>query len=271
MVSERSKKLWELTVTDENKSFVFSEFFVSNNINSSSLEHALRRLLDTRGKLNPEGCLYYTSQAETIISRALKRLNIRAIPSKRCFALASLLNERSITTIAMNPGYIPERNSRLTKNKPIVERLPDELKGDKWAFVQLPFIELIRETAKISEGEIFGACPKLKWLSDDIPNDTLIPGLVVYSKRAFPLAAWTNGYELAEISNQAKENCLVIDLGMNRRWLYGRYGSNEAAKREAEEWEKTKKDAKGIHFLAVQPDDDTYSIEGLWIMCNKEG
>lgn len=269
ILSEHGKKLWELTVTDENKSFVFSEFLPNNNINSSSLERALQKLLNTPGVQHPVSCLYYRSQIENIISRALRRLNIEAIPSRRCFALTTLLKERISTTLTLNPSFTT-KNERVSKSNQLVQRLPDALRGDRWAFVQLPLGDLILESSKIQEGEIFGACPKLKWLNKDLPNTTIVPGIVVYSERAFPLAAWTNSHELAEISHQNEENCVAIDFGINKRWLYGRYRSNQAAKREAEEWERAKNKAKGIHFLAIQGDDDTDQIEGLWIMCNTE-
>eukprot|EP00746_Dinoflagellata_sp_MGD_P155416 gnl/MRDRNA2_/MRDRNA2_85359_c0_seq1.p1 gnl/MRDRNA2_/MRDRNA2_85359_c0~~gnl/MRDRNA2_/MRDRNA2_85359_c0_seq1.p1 ORF type:complete len:306 (-),score=-8.49 gnl/MRDRNA2_/MRDRNA2_85359_c0_seq1:73-990(-) len=270
MLSERGKKLWEITVTDENMSFVFSEFILSNNISSSSLERILKKLLTTPGTLKPVGCLYFASQTENIISRALTRLNIRATPSRRCFAIAKLLNERKTTTLALNPGYTPQRINKLSKNNVVTQTLPEQLRGDRWAFVQLPFSELTLESRRIWQEEIFGACPNLKWLSKGIPRDATIPGLVVYSKRAFPLAAWTHSHQLVEIAYRKKENCLVIEHGTNQRWLYGKLTSSVVAKREAEEWEKAKIKAKGIHFLAIQCEDALSDLEGIWIMRNIE-
>ncbi len=34
----------------------------------------------------------------------------------------------------------------------------------------------------------------------DLPPDTLVPGVAVYSRRADPLAGWTNGLELAALT-----------------------------------------------------------------------
>jgi hypothetical protein len=31
----------------------------------------------------------------------------------------------------------------------------------------------------------------------DLPRDILVPGVAVFSRRAMPLAAWTNGLEIA--------------------------------------------------------------------------
>jgi len=257
ILSENGKSLWELTITDADKSFVFSEFFLSNNINSSSLEKVLKKLLSTKGVLYPNSCLYFRSQIENIISRALSRLNITAIPSRRCYGLTSLLKERMTTTLKENPGFTPGNNYSLTTNNPIIKNLPDALRGDRWAFVQLPYSVLIEETEKIFQGEIFGSCPKLKWIQKEMKSETVVPGVVVYSERAFPLAAWTNSHELAEISCDYENDCIMIDLGINQRWLYSRYRSSQAAKREAQEWEKYKRIAKGLHFLAVQSEDET--------------
>jgi len=262
--SERGKKLWELTVTDADKSFVFSEFFLSNNINSASIEKALKKMLSAPGVLYPNSCLYFRCQTENIISRALSRLNIKAIPSRRCYGLVNLLEGRLTTTLTANPGFILGGNNNLTRDYPILKTLPDALRGDKWAFVQLPYSELIEEAKKVLKGEIFGSCQNPKWKKEEIASDTIVP--VVYSKRAFPLAAWTNSHEIAEISCNNDKNCLMIDFGITDRWYYSQYRPSQAAEREAEAWEMAKRKAMGLHFMAVQSEDETEDIDGLWIM-----
>merc|ERR1711998_408000 len=116
----------------------------------------------------------------------------------------------------------------------------------------MPFSELKKEMKKIVRGEIFGSCPDIAMLSESISPNTIIPGVIVLSRRAFPLAAWTHSNEIAAISTYPAENCLVIDYGLNQRWRYGRYRRNDAAIREARAWESAKRRADGLHFLAVQ-------------------
>jgi hypothetical protein len=45
---------------------------------------------------------------------------------------------------------------------------------------------------------MFGAAMDLKAAGlADLPSDILVPGVAVFSRRAMPLAAWTNGLEIA--------------------------------------------------------------------------
>jgi len=266
ILDERGKKLWELVITDANKSFVFSRFFSGNNINSSSIGNALKEVIETPGATRPLDCLFFRSQIQNIITRALSTVSIKAIPSRRCFGLINLLRERQVTTLQESPGFYFGGVYPTAFEAPTTSKLPDALRGDQWAFVQLSFFELQDEIAKIVEGEIFGSTPNLQCISKSCSSETIIPGVVVCSPRAFPLAAWTNSHELAAVSTDFDRNCLVIDFGINQRWCYGSYRPSEAAIKEAEAWEKTKSNADGLHFLAIQSEFESNQVEGLWIM-----
>lgn len=53
------------------------------------------------------------------------------------------------------------------------------------------------------QGNLFGAKFSLASAGvDDLPRDTLVPGVAVFSRRALPLAAWTNGLEIAGVMGQ---------------------------------------------------------------------
>lgn len=78
------------------------------------------------------------------------------------------------------------------------EPLPDALRGEKWAFVQLPLGPLLDMLKAVDAGDLFGAAMDLKSAGlDGLPRDVLVPGVAVFSRRATPLAAWTNGLEIA--------------------------------------------------------------------------
>jgi hypothetical protein len=62
----------------------------------------------------------------------------------------------------------------------------------------------------------------------------------VFSRRALPLAAWTNGLELACISADVARSCLILETGVNQRWRYGAWQTSPESVLEAEAWEDAK-------------------------------
>lgn len=51
------------------------------------LKLALAEILEQPGAVKPERCRFFRGQMQTIISRALTELEIKPVPSRRCFAL----------------------------------------------------------------------------------------------------------------------------------------------------------------------------------------
>ena len=107
-----------------------------------------------------------------------------------------------------------------------------------------------------------------------------IPGFIIYSDRATPLAAWMSGLEIAavragreESSNYASKNSetarLLLDTGTTETWqLADLVGAEMQA--EGERFETAKKAANGIHFIAVQDSPESESFAGFWLMQNRE-
>ncbi len=65
-------------------------------------------------------------------------------------------------------------------------------------------------------------------------------GVAVYSARSVPLAAWTAGYELANLAADADRACLVLETGVNQRWRYGSYRRTPENTAEARAWQDAK-------------------------------
>jgi len=53
----------------------------------SQLRLALMEILEQPGAVKPEHVCFFRGQMQTIISRALTELQIKPLPSRRCFAL----------------------------------------------------------------------------------------------------------------------------------------------------------------------------------------
>ena len=129
ILDERGKKLWELLICDERRDFEFSRFFSNNQINSTQvqpparlgrallerrsctcspvsscnpdgsnnvshlwclqLKNALSELMNQPGAQRPKRVKFFRGQMQTIITRAVADLDIKPIPSRRCFTLLS--------------------------------------------------------------------------------------------------------------------------------------------------------------------------------------
>jgi len=270
IIDERGKKLWELLVTDSKRSFVFSEFFRSNKVNSTSVKLTLTKLLTKFDSKKPIRCHFFRNQSQNIITRALNDLEIRAIPSRRCPTLMDLLEERLELVYKKHPGYNETSLNISTTELSIPKPLPDALIGENWSFVQLSADNLKKEVRDSVERNSFGSTSAFYKILDRVIGDKIIPGVVVVSKRSIPLSAWTNSLELASISVDSKLACLILESGISQRWIYCSYRKSEANNQEARAWERSKKNVKGLHFLAIQSSRDSDTVSGLWLMQTRE-
>lgn len=246
ILDERGKKVWELLICDASRSFEYSQYFPNNKINSTELKRAIQDILELPGAKKPEKVRFFRAQMQTIITRALLDLGIAPIPSRRCFALTAWLQEREETVYKVHPGYNEKAITMFTLDLGAPEELPDALRGESWAFVQLPLAALRGELIAVETGKSFGSTLDLENLGlglENINDDMVIPGVAVYSRRADPLAAWTNGLELAAVSADTDRAFLILETGVNQRWKYGAYRRTLESTAEAQAWEAAKRAA----------------------------
>ncbi|KAF4360984.1 hypothetical protein F8388_016793 [Cannabis sativa] len=184
----RGKKLWELVVCDESLSLQFTKYFPNNVINSITLKDAIEGISEDLGIPLPDKIRYFRSQMQTIITKACNELGIKPVPSKRCVSLLLWLDERFETVYTRHPGYQKGAKPLLALDNPFPMELPDNLFGDRWAFVQLPLSAVREEILSLESKLVFGSSLDLDLLGIEIDDNTMIPGLAVSSSRAKPLA-----------------------------------------------------------------------------------
>lgn len=270
IVDERGKKVWELLVTDSERSFVFAEYFPNNKINSVTLKKALSEIIEQQGQ-KPEKIRYFRSQMQTIISRALGELEIKPVASRRCISLMGLVEERMETEYSQHPGYDPLSAPLISLEKGSPNELPDALRGEMWTYTELPLDLVKEEAAAVAKGATsFGAITSLERAGITLPPETTIPGVVVFSRRAAPLAAWTNGLEVANLIADMDRDCLILETGVSARWRYGSWVKTPDARQESQLWNAAKKAAKGLHFLAVQDDPESDTCSGFWLLWERD-
>ncbi|KAK4476373.1 hypothetical protein RD792_015522 [Penstemon davidsonii] len=262
----RGKKIWELVVCDDSLSLQYTKFFPNNVINSVTLKNAIVSICDELGVPLPEKIRFFRSQMLTIITRACNELGVKPVPSKRCLSLVLWLEERYETVYTRHPGFQKGSKPLSSLDNPFPMELPENLYGEKWAFVQLPFSAVREEVSSLETRFAFGTSLDLDLLGIEVGDDTLIPGLAVSSSRAKPLAAWMNGLEVCALEADTTRANVILSVGIATRYIYATYKKTPVTTSEAEAWEAAKKACGGLHFLAVQNDLDSDDCVGFWLL-----
>uniref|UniRef100_J3LEN5 PI-PLC Y-box domain-containing protein n=1 Tax=Oryza brachyantha TaxID=4533 RepID=J3LEN5_ORYBR len=266
ILDARGKKVWELVVCDATLSLQFTRFFPNTSINSVTLRDALASVASSLGVPLPDRARFFRSQMQTIITRACNELGVKAVPSRRCVSLLLWLEERYETVYSRHPGFQTGTKPLLTLDNPFPTSLPENLFGDKWAFVQLPFSAVREEVESLERRYAFGAGLDLDLLGFELDENTLIPGVAVESSRAKPLAAWMNGLELCSMEVDTGRANLILSAGVSTRYVYAGYQKSAATTQEAEAWEAAKKACGGLHFLAIQENLNSDGCVGFWLL-----
>ena len=269
LLDERGKKKWELLVCNTSRTFEHSEFLPNNKINSVVLRDKLAKIIEEQGGKKPRKVLYFRTQLQTIVTRALEELDIKAVASKRCFSIMTWLDERVETVYKTDPGYDPKASTGFVVQEAIPKDIKDALRGEMWLFVQMDWASLKEEMKDVTRGKAFGEIfdPNAQGL--DIKDETLIPGVAIFSRRAGPLAGWTGSLDLSNIKPDRKRACLILETGVNNKWKYAAFDKTKENIAESEAWESAKESVGGLHFLAIQDNPDADVCSGIWLLLDR--
>jgi RNA-binding protein Tab2/Atab2 len=99
-----------------------------------------------------------------------------------------------------------------------------------------------------------------------IASDTKIPGFMMFSQRAIPLAAWMSGLELGFL--QFEGGLLPrmrLETGASDSWILANLTTPQMVA-EAKHFEESKKQTQQVHFLAIQSASESASFAGFWLL-----
>jgi len=268
ILDERQKKLWELLICQSpigindttDSLYRYSEFTDNQQVNSIWLRSAIEKAI-AEAPEPPEKIRFFRRQMSNMITKACGELAIPTAVSRRTYLLNQWLEQRMAEVYPTYPGYQPGTNPSAPYMNSAPQPLPDALIGEKWTFVSLE----TEAFTEMSEWDIdFGEAFPLSMM--DLAPNSPIPGLIIYSSRAQPLAAWMSGLELAFIqflpSSPAK---LLLNTGGNDCWILANL-TNPSTIAEAQRFSEAKSKAKEVHFLAVQSDPESESFAGFWLL-----
>ncbi|MGB5771292.1 MAG: Tab2/Atab2 family RNA-binding protein [Crocosphaera sp.] len=273
ILNENKKKQWEVliceTPTDTQGSwddcFRYSQFCSPTTVNSIWLRQAIETAIKEAGE-SPSKIRFFRRQMNNMIVKACEDAGLVATPSRRTYTLNHWMNERQQDFYPSQPGYDRAAVATTSVSYPPLNAiaLPDAVRGDKsdkWAFVSL------EATAfnDMNEWEIrFGEGFPLS-LASLSPN-TKIPGFIIFSQRALPLAAWMSGLELVSLKFQEKPRpILCLETGLSDNWILANL-TDESSVTEAQGFRATKEKSHGVHFLAIQSRPDVESFSGFWLL-----
>ncbi len=269
VLDSNNKKLWEVLVcespltidTELDSLFKYSEYCSSTQVNSAWLKAALESAIEQAGT-TPVKFRFFRTPMNNMITKACQELGIPAQPSRRTFALNQWLQRRNKEVYPQEQGYQASSNPSVRVQISDPQRLPDALIGQKWIVTSLTASDLAQMSQwDISFGEAFPLA------LSNLTLDTIVPGIIIYSPRAIPLAGWMSGLEIAAIKVDTRTipTRLVLETGASDSWLLANI-TNPQTLQTAQEFEQAKQNANQVHFLAVQSSPESEVFAGFWLL-----
>jgi hypothetical protein len=268
ILDENQKKVWEVLVcespldirTNLDSLFRYAQYCPSTQVNSGWLRTALQEAIDKAGEA-PIKIRFFRRQMNNMITKACQDLGIPALSSRRTLVLNQWLEQRMIEVYPQEPGYQGGANPSVRLENPLPQRLPDALEGQKWVFVSLSAAEL----AEMPEWDI-GFREAFPLELAQLSPETRIPGVLIFSPRALPVAGWMSGLELAFLRvDQSQGTRLVLETGTAESWILANI-KNPTTLAEAQGFEAAKQNANGVHFIGVQSDPQAEAFAGFWLL-----
>ena len=269
ILDENQKKVWEVLIcetpldirTNTDSLFRYAKYCSSKTVNSVWLRTALEEAIE-KADTAPVKIRFFRRQMNNMITKACKDAGIPALPSRRTLLLNQWLQQRMEEVYPQEEGYQGGTNPSVRLDAPLAQRLPDALEGQQWGFVTLSAADLNDMPEwSIDFGEAFPL--EMAKLSPEVK----IPGVLIFSQRALPLAGWMSGLELAWLKfNKSPQGAgLLLETGATESWILANLG-NPKIQAEASRFEEAKQKANGVHFLGVQSDPNSESFAGFWLL-----
>ena len=273
ILDENNKKLWEVVICESPTSidrpldslFQYSQYCSNQTVNSIWLREAIAKAKQ-EAEAPPKKIRFFRRQMNNMITKACDDVGITAVPSRRTYALDRLLEKRIKEVYPQEPGYDAKAATSASVKYPAMNAvpLPDAVRGDrgdKWVFVSLEASAF----AEMNEWDIsFGEAFPLSLA--EITPETKIPGLIIYSPRAIPLAAWMSGLEMSWLQLETNPlPRLLLETGVSDNWILVNL-TNPQTVAEAKNFDEAKEQARGVHFLAVQSSSESDSFAGFWLL-----
>jgi hypothetical protein len=167
-------------------------------------------------------------------------------------------HSRSLVSFRANMAGGMASPSFLDVRTPV--KMPDALRGEKYAFVSLPLAEFLPGGGITEENIGVG---RLCSVDPSWPADAFVQGIVVLTQRPEGLAAWMAGTELSGLTCDLRKRNLVMETDIATQYLMARL--NDVQRVEGAAFEEGKDGLDGLHFISVQRDEED-DPAGFWLV-----
>ena len=258
------KKLWELLITDSSGNMRVCRPLPSNKVNSREVRRVVEEIID-ESDVKPGTVRFFRGAMFNMINIALADIDVIAKPSRCTFALAQWIEERNRDVYPKMKGYQPTMSGVGGIGGTFLDirtavKLPDALRGEKYAFVGLPLAEFLEggsiDRDNIGVGQI---CP----VDGSLPADSFVQGVVILTSRAKALASWLAGTEVSGLKADLRKRELVMETDIDNQYLMAKL--DEDQRMEAANFEEGKDALNGLHFISIQRDEDD-DPAGFWLL-----
>ena len=162
-------------------------------------------------------------------------------------------SDKPVITVQQIPNYNP-----LALDKPPPQPLPDNLWGEKWNFASIAAGE-IEQTFGDRPIPVLSLPESLLPLNLGISSTVFVPGVVIYGgRKSLQIVRWLQQQQPVALNyiptEVGKSGGLVLEVGLVDRWVFATF-EDEAVAKAARNYELSKQQSQGLHFLLVQPDD----------------
>lgn len=261
---EGKKKLWEILVTDSSGSLRICRALPSNKVNSREVRRVVEDIID-ESEVKPDTIRFFRGAMFNMINIALSEIDVIAKPSRCTFALAQWIEERNRDVYPKMKGFQKTMSGMGGIGGTFLDirtavKLPDALRGEKYAFVGLPLAEFVRGGSIGSDNIGAG---RLCLVDARLPADSYVQGVVILTSRARALASFLAGTEVAGIKADLRKRELVMETDIDNQYLLAKL--DDGQRREAANFEEGKDALNGLHFISVQTDENEEPA-GFWLL-----
>lgn len=248
----------------------------ASDINSVSVRKAIEAIIE-RAPVKPSTIRFFRRQMVNMLSIALNavaksRPNLQIMPSRATHALYAWIDERNDCVYPSMEGYSPTLVQPLNVGAFSVGtagRLPEGLRGEKYAFVTLPLAEVFPggsiTQGNIGVGKLIDPRPIVKNAEQLGDLSTVaLPGLIFFTRRPDALAMALTSIELAGVRADTSTRQLILDVALDDTYLLARLSDDQRA--EAAAFERAKTEVSGLHFLVVQSPDNDADPSAFWLL-----
>ena len=234
----------------------------ATSVNSIWLREALEEALAEaaqQGFGRPRRLRCWRGSMRTMVQRAAEALQLDLVPSRRCYALVEWLQQRQAEVYPAEEGFmVGPLAPAAAPIRGVPVPLPEEARGDRWAWATLPAAALAEAT---EWGASFtGMVRQPAGLDPEAP----VPGIRLFSRqRALAIAGRLAGLEPVRL--ELDGNQLVLEAGLEDRWLVTSL-PDEEAKVAAAAFAQARERSGGLQFLAVQGAERDERLEGFWML-----